>query len=128
MPVEEVMPVEIWPVAIAAIVNPVEAAVAMAAVEYGRGVIAPAVKRNTAAVEASAMKASSTVEATASMETTTAVPATTAVMPDLGRQTAGRGFHGRCRTWARQRQCLGALLRCRREHKYRGRGNAKATK
>jgi len=69
VPVKEVLPMEVRPVAIAPRVNPVEAAIT--AVEDGRSMIATAVKRDTASVE-----------------TATPVP-TTATMPNLVRQTAG---------------------------------------
>ena len=90
---KEVLPVEVRPVDIAAIVKPVEAAIT--AVQNGRGVIAAAVKRDTAAVAAAMEGCSTTVEASASMETSptvetaTAVPTTAAAMPNLGCQTAG---------------------------------------
>jgi hypothetical protein len=133
VPVKEVMPVEVRPVGIAPIVNPVEAAITVtAAVEDARGMIAAAMKRDTTAVEAAAMKASSTMEAAASstVEASTSMETATsaAAMPDLGCQAAGCGFHGRGRAWARQRQCLGALLRCRRDYKYRGSGNTETAK
>ena len=89
LPVEEVMPVEVLPVAIAPRVNPVEAAIT--AVENRRGVIA-------AAVETAAMEGCSTaVKTAASMETSTTMkaasaavePSTAAAMSNFGRQTAG---------------------------------------
>ena len=130
VPVKEVLPVEVRSVAIAPRVNPVEATIA--AVEDRRSMIAATVKCDTAAMAAAAspmeatasMETSTAMEAAASVETAAPVPTTaTAAMPNHGRHSAGYGFHSRGRAWACQRQRVGALLRCRREHKYRGSGN-----
>ena len=90
MPVKEVMPVEVRSVGITSVVNPMEAAIT--AMKDGRGVIAAAVKGNTAAVGdcSAAMKTAASVETSTTMEAApTAVETATAAMPHLGRQTAG---------------------------------------
>ncbi len=88
------VPMEVRSVGITSVVIPAEAAM-----KDGRGVIAAAVKGNTAAVGAATMEDCSTaMKAAASMETSTTMEAAstsarattaTAAVPNLGRQSAG---------------------------------------
>lgn len=90
-----------------------------AAVKYGAATTeAPAVEGRAAAVKA----ASAAVKTAAAMAT-----AMSAAAFDFRRQSAGRVFGGRRRTWIDQRKRLGAFTRRSGEHQHRGSRKAQRT-